>query len=326
MSSLYSPVVLTVFNRPDKTVRCIEALLENAEASGTDLFVFSDGSKSILDHDHIAAVRKCLSKVKGFRSIHVIERDVNFGVARNVIDGLTYVLADYDSVIHLEDDIIVSPFFLKYMNDALNCYRAMPTISCVTGYVPNINIPEAYSNETFFLRGADIWGWGTWRRAWAGFNKNSNDLYSELVRCRSLRYRFNFNNSFNYMGMLKANIMGLNDSWAIRWYASCFLNEQFVLYPTRSLVQNIGADSSGAHFNYKTSVYDTRLCEGPVGVTPLNPEDNLVFVEAFAEFFKMSNLSNSSARISMSMRTPLWLHGFYRYILRGLEKFLNRSI
>lgn len=67
--------------------------------------------------------------------MRLIERSINCGLANNIIDGVTSVINEYGKVIVLEDDLVVSPYFLKYMNDALNMYENEEEVVCIHGYV-----------------------------------------------------------------------------------------------------------------------------------------------------------------------------------------------
>ncbi len=115
----FTPVILFVFNRLEHTRRVIEALLENEEASYTELFIYSDGARNENDLDSIKAVRDYIHEVHGFKKVTIIERKCNIGLAQNIIEGVTEIINEYGKAIILEDDIVVSPVFLKYMNDAL---------------------------------------------------------------------------------------------------------------------------------------------------------------------------------------------------------------
>lgn len=139
--------------------------------------------------------------------------------------------------------MITSPYFLQYMNDALSLYKDIEEVISIHGYSYPV---KRTLPDTFFLRGADCWGWATWKRGWKLFNLDSSDLYQQL-QVNQQCYTFDFEGTHSYCKMLKNNIQGKNDSWAIRWYASAFLRNKLTLYPGRSLIHNIGNDGSGSH-------------------------------------------------------------------------------
>jgi glycosyltransferase involved in cell wall biosynthesis len=238
-----APVCLFAYNRPQHLRKTIESLRNNEYSLLTPLIIFCDGPKHGKMTAEIKLVRDYVRRLTGFHSIKIIEREQNLGLANSVIEGVTEVLTKYDRVIVLEDDIITSSLFLKYMNTSLDFYKNDERVISIHGYLPPLKIKF---ENAFFMRGADCWGWATWRRGWALFEQDGAKLLSEL-RANRLERDFNFDNSYPYIKMLEDQICGLNNSWAIRWYASAFLKEKLTLHPCQSLVQNIGHDGSGTH-------------------------------------------------------------------------------
>jgi hypothetical protein len=140
------------------------------------------------------------------------------------------------------------------MNRALSLYENDERVISIHGYV--YPVKEALP-ENFFLRGADCWGWATWKRGWDLFESRGEYLL-EKIKKEKLEYSFNFDGSYNYLDLLKMQIRGKNDSWAIRWHASAFLHNKFTLYPGKSLVANIGFDGSGANCQ-PTKGYNVKI-------------------------------------------------------------------
>jgi hypothetical protein len=257
-----TPITLFTYARPDHARRTVEALLQNRLAGSHDLIVFSDAARSPDKQSAVDEVRAYLATITGFRSVTIHHRPHNFGLAKSIIEGVTQVLSDHERIIVLEDDMVTSPHFLAYMNEALEKYADDERVISVHGYVYQVKqaLPEA-----FFLLGADCWGWATWRRGWRLFNPNGQALLDELKR-RDLTKEFDFNGAYGYSKMLEGQIKGLNDSWAVRWYASAFLAGKLTLYPGRSLVHNIGNDGSGTHCG-KDSGHDTELSTTPIDLS-----------------------------------------------------------
>ncbi len=274
-----APIALFVYRRADHVRLTLEALALNPESAESDLIVFSDGPKGEAAMADVAAVREYLKSVTGFRSMTIVERKQNLGLARSIITGVSHVLEGHDRVIVMEDDLVTSPHFLRYMNEALEHYRNDERVASVHGYVYPV---KETLPETFFLRGADCWGWGTWRRGWQLFTQDGAYLLFELRRQR-LTKQFDFDGGFAYTAMLEDQIAGKNDSWAIRWYASAFLKEKLTLYPGRSLVRNIGNDSSGVH-SETTDSYNVKLSATPVVVGGIPVQDSAKGRAAFVAF------------------------------------------
>ena len=281
--NVLAPIVVFTYNRPEHTQRTLNALLINPLANESDIIIYSDSARTANHNKAVDEVRSYLSELTGFRSIKVIHRDKNFGLAESIIQGVTEVLQQSEKVIVLEDDMVVSPYFLEYMNEALEQFVDDDRVISVHGYVypVDIELPEA-----FFLPGADCWGWATWRRGWALFNSDGQYLLDELVR-RHLIQEFDYNGAYPFLNMLKDQIKGKNDSWAIRWHASAFLANKLTLYPGRSLVNNIGNDSSGTHCGDSDSM-DAKLSETKINLNNIAVEPSQMGREAFENFLRQS--------------------------------------
>lgn len=282
MSSL-SPIVLFVFARPNHTLWTLRALAENYLADQSDLIVYADAARKEEEIEQVNAVREIVSLAKGFRSITVIEREKNYGLANNIIQGVTETCSRFGKLIVLEDDMLTSPHFLTYMNVALERYAEDDRVISIHGYTYPVaeKLPEA-----FFLRGADCWGWATWSRGWSLFNFDGQSLLDELTRRKLIR-EFDFNGAYPYSKMLEGQIKGVNDSWAVRWYASAFLAGKLTLYPGRSLVHNIGNDSSGTHCG-NSVLYDATLSSTPIDLKQVRVGPSRGARAAFEAFLRRS--------------------------------------
>ncbi len=278
---IYAPVALFVYNRPWHLRQTVEALLNNHEAPQTELFVFSDAAKGSSAEAAVAEVRAIIRQISGFSAVHIIEREENCGLARSIIDGVSAVCKDRGRAIVMEDDIFTSQYFLRYMNAGLDMYEYDQQVASIHGYVYPTSIPLP---ETFFLRGADCWGWATWQRGWDLFEPDGKLLLQQL-RQRNLTQRFDCNGAYPYTRMLEDQIAGKNDSWAIRWHASAFLQDRLTLYPGRSLVINTGNDNSGTH-STASACFLGELSDKPVKVERIPLEENEIARQAFINFFR----------------------------------------
>ncbi|MEO6003553.1 MAG: glycosyltransferase family 2 protein [Opitutus sp.] len=260
--------------------RTLAALAANDLARETDLIVFSDGPRTPLDAPAVAEVRAELTAIDGFQSVQIMSRERNLGLAGSIIEGVTKICSEYGRVIVLEDDLITSSGFLTYMNEALALYEPFDEVASIHGYVYPSNRARP---ETFLLRGADCWGWATWARAWKGFNPDGAALLRQLNE-RNLLLAFDYDGAAPYSEMLRAQIEGRNNSWAIRWHASAFLAGKFTLYPGRTLVQNIGL-AEGTHFA-DSDFPDAPASNTSVAVRLLPREENQECRAEFERFFR----------------------------------------
>lgn len=278
-----SPVVLFVYNRIDHTRRTVESLLNNELADHTVLFVYCDGAKCKEDEHSVQEVRKYISNIGGFKNVSVLNRSKNFGLARSIVDGVGNVLQDHESLIVLEDDIVTSSCFLRYMNEALNMYKEEKNVWQVTGY--NYPINEVIDESTFFFRGNSCWGWGTWRDRWKSYKKDIKQL--EDTFSKDDIYKFNFDGAASMWKQIQLNKDGKINTWCIFFYATMFLNKGLCLYPTKSLVRNIGHDGSGTHCATSSEYTEQVLSNEPVIIEKQPVIENKITFNEIRKYFKL---------------------------------------
>lgn len=250
-----SPIVVFGFNRPVHLRQTLAALSENFGAEESDLIIFIDGPRDTNDETLIqACVEVSNDFVHRFRSFKLVQGPSNQGLAKSIISGISEVLEKYPTIIVVEDDLVTSPYFLDFINRGLDRFAEDPEVASIHGFVTPFKKPLS---EPFFMRGADCWGWGTWRDRWQLFNPNGQELLDQL-ESRELLKEFDLGGAYPFSGMLKDQIAGKNNSWAIRWHASMFLQDKLTLYPARTYVVNIGFDGSGTHTGH-TSIYESEL-------------------------------------------------------------------
>jgi hypothetical protein len=297
VSDEFTPVVIFAYNRPIHFKKTLNALSSNPEAQFTDLIIYSDGPKFHEDYILVEQVRAIAKESNGFKSITIKEQYSNRGLANSVINGVSEQLTKTNSIIVLEDDMIVSKNFLSFMNKNLGLYEKDENVASIHAYCyPIANLPDL-----FFIRGADCWGWATWRRAWDEFEPDGSKLFNELI-IRKLKFRFNLMGSYNYTGMLKRQIAGINDSWAIRWHASMFLLNKVTLYPGKSLVQNIGFDGTGTHFLQNDTSYNIHLNDIEVSVTKIPIKVSKKATLSIVRFFYVRKVSIIINKVSIIIK------------------------
>jgi len=249
-----APVILFAFNRPEHTRKTLTALKRNHLSGQSKLFIYIDGPKSQEQAEKVEEVKKVAAEESWCGEVKIVESKTNKGLYASVIAGVTEIVNRYGKVIVLEDDLITDSFFLKFMNDALEKYEKDAKVISMTAYI----YPVKGLAPLFFLKGADCWGWATWKRGWDLLETDGKKLLKQLEE-KKLTAEFDFNNSYPYSQMLRDRIEGKNNSWAILWYASAFLANKLTLYPGSSLVQNIGIDGSGMHSGTYTDKFDVEL-------------------------------------------------------------------
>lgn len=243
-SMTFAPIALFAYNRPGHLKRTVEALRSARHAQESRLWIFCDGPKRPEDSETVAQVRTYARSVRGFETVTVVERERNFGLAASVTEGVRRLCDEFGRVIVVEDDLIVSSRFLDFLNQALDHYEEEEKVMQVSGYM----YPGEFGapGGSLFLPMISCWGWATWKRAWEQYDPAMTG-YEVLCRDRRRRKEFDLGGAYDYFDMLKRQVMGKIDSWGICWHLSVFMQHGLVLYPTRSMVRNIGVDGSGTH-------------------------------------------------------------------------------
>ncbi len=241
-----SPVLIFVYNRPLHTQECIHALQQNRLARETDLFIYADAPEK--PDSKAESVRAFIRSIQGFKSVSIIERKSHYGLARSIISGVTDSINAYGNAIVLEDDLVTSPFFLTYMNDALKFYKNNKNIFSISGYnypPETLKIPENYKNDVFLSYRPSSWGWATWEDRWGEVDWGISD-YDQFINTAHEQKQFNRGGD-DLTPMLKDFMRGRIDSWAIRFCYAHYKTGAYALFPVCSYVDNIGFDTTGTH-------------------------------------------------------------------------------
>lgn len=255
MNSNLAPIVLFCYNRPWHVEQTLIALSKNELADQSVLYIYCDGPKENAAEEQISKikqVREVVRKEQWCKEVYIIEAEKNKGLADSIISGVTEIVNKYGKIIVLEDDMLTSPYFLDYMNDALEKYKEEERVMHITGFMFPINksIPE-----TFFYQVPHCWSWGTWRRSWKYFSNNINELYSYWSKDWK---KFNKWGWTDLQDQLESNYKGNLYTWFIKWHAVVLRMNGLSLYPGHSLVRNIGHDGTGENCS-KTNKYDVDV-------------------------------------------------------------------
>jgi hypothetical protein len=262
-----APIALFVYNRPDHTRRTLKFLQANYLAEESRLYIFADAAKTPAEEENVNQVLEIIKSAEGFKIIKIIQQKKNLGLAQSIINGVNELIETYGKVIVFEDDLLSSPYTLEYFNEALDKYQEEENLMHISAYM----YPLAKANnlpETFIYRAVHSWGWATWKRAWNHFNPDIDDLISKFDQQKI--NEFSIEGKMNFWKQIKDFKAGKNNSWAIRWYASVFLNDGLSLNPSKSLIHNIGHDGSGIHSNventYAVNIHPHAIKEFPAEV------------------------------------------------------------
>jgi hypothetical protein len=303
-------IAVFAFNRPDHLGRLLDSLLSNPQFHSSPLYLFVDGPRDCNDNKMIQEVQNVIeSKLINVR-FDLIQREINLGLSRSLIEGISKILNIHDKVIVLEDDLVVSPKFIEFCNEGLVHYEMDLKVASIQGYSKELNYDK---HDTYFLRGADCWGWATWKNRWQEFQEDADKLYQE-IHASGLEKVFDVGGAYPYTNMLIRQARGKLDSWAIRWHASMFLSNRLSLYPTTTLVDNLGRDGSGIHAGDTRKVNrNLNLSTPKIGDIPILENNEVLrkYEKALRSEYKI-----------YSFRSP---HKYREYLSRILNKLLKES-
>lgn len=284
-----APIALFVYNRVDHAQKTVEALKNNELATESILYVFSDGPKpdaSEIQRKNISDVKKYIYTIKGFKDVVIEDSERNKGLANSIIGGVSKVLEKYGRIIVLEDDLVTNKFFLRYMNDCLNVYMENKSIYMIGGYNYNFRIPKSYKEDVYVVHRGCSTGWATWRDRWIGADWSMSD-YKEFVTNEEAITRFNRGGN-DMTPMLKLQMEGKIDSWAIRWDYYMSKQDAYCLHPTKSLLYNVGWDGTGIHSDardesfYRSELYQNKQYDFKL---PLTVIADPIIEERFKRFY-----------------------------------------
>lgn len=277
------PLAIAVFayNRPHHLARCLSDLQSMREAQSSHLRIYIDGAKTNDSADVHSQVVDVARSARGFASTKIEVSETNLGLAESIIKGVSRTVEEFGEAVVVEDDLRLSPHFLTFMRAGLDTYRETKEVYSIHGYSYPVNTKLP---ATFFLRGADCWGWATWSRAWRRFQPEAGVLV-RMIEDRGLAREFDLDGNYPFMRMLRENARGRNDSWAIRWHASAFLDDALTLYPGKSLVWNSGLDGSGTHSG-DLQLHDKFVSDLPIEVAAIPLEESKFARRAFGQYLK----------------------------------------
>lgn len=280
MAVILSPIVLFAYKRLEHTKQTVSTLAQNHLAAESELICFCDGPRERADIPAVDAVRAYLKTVTDFKRVTVIEREKNYGLAASVISGVSDVLREHPNLIVLEDDMLTSPHFIRYMNDGLNKYERVKEVGTIQAYtLPVEDMPDFY-----FMLGADCWGWATWRDRWSLLQTDALDLLRKLYQRREL-VRYDTNGAAGQLNILLGQLRGQVSSWHALWYATTFLHGKLALHPRESFIENIGADGSGTHVG-GGDLIPTLLAGEYSGELPEQISENTAIANTFHDLWE----------------------------------------
>jgi Glycosyl transferase family 2 len=252
-----APIAIFIYNRSEELRQMLLSLKSCVGFDESPIIVFGDGPKNPQNIEKVEAARNTARELLGSRAIYKFSM-VNKGLTRSLIDGARDVVSEYGRIIVLEDDLLLAPNFLTFMNGALERYENEDHVYMVSGH--SHHVPEiAQRKEAVLMPITTTQGWATWNRAWAQLDEQAAGS-DKLFKNRDMRRRFNLNSTYDYATMLKRQLLGMGNSWGILWYWTVFRAKGLIVFPPQTLVYNVGMNTAGTNgygrFRKFASSYD----------------------------------------------------------------------
>lgn len=280
-----APIVIFAYRRKSKLKNLINSILRNNESKNTLIYFFQDSYKDSEDMNDVIKVRKYILEIKGFKKKIIIFRKKNLGLANNIISGINLVFKKHGKAIFLEDDLIVSSNFIRFMNEALVKYYKNNNVWHINGW--SYKLGSKLNYDVFFVKNMNCWGWATWRDRWRKFDKNPY----KFIRIFNKRmiFEFNFNNQINNWSQIIRNFKKKISTWAIFWYATIFVNKGLCLSFSQSLIRYDGFDLKSTHSHYKSpynNIYKNSLSKKKFINFPSIVKEDLNYINNLSAFIK----------------------------------------
>ena len=238
-----TPVLFLIFNRPDTTRRVFDAI---RRARPARLFVAADGPRKDRPEDAglCSRAREIIRQVDWECNVQTLFREENLGCKRAVSSAIDWFFSHVEEGIILEDDCLPDTSFFPFCRQLLARYRDDKRVMMIAGinYLFNeVEVRESY----YFSRYYAIWGWATWKRAWALYDVQMTDWPEYDAR----NYLDDIYQDKKIVSFLRDMIQGAYenrlDTWDIQWVYTCIFNYGLSVCPKHTLVSNIGI--SGSH-------------------------------------------------------------------------------
>lgn len=248
-----TPVVLFIFNRPDKTQLSFDAI---KKAKPKTLIIISDGPRKNItnEQDLVFKSRDIVSSVDWECNVIKQYSDINLGCLRRVVTGINYTFSLFERAIFIEDDCVPTLNFFKFMEWGLNAFQHNREIGMISGsnLVSNI-APINYING--FSNFINIWGWSCWKRTWDIHNPyiSISETNSTIFKILNPKI-YSFWQRLYWRELLKFTLFK-GSTWDFQLQFTFFKNNLLSVYPKYNLIDNVGFDFNSTHTSMETPRY-----------------------------------------------------------------------
>lgn len=301
----FAPVMIITLNRHAHLIRCIESLSACTHAGNTDLYIALDYPAEASHWKGYKIIEEYLPHIKGFKSVNIIKRNINFGPQKNAVNLREEVLKKYDRMIFSEDDNEFAPNFLDYINKGLDKFENDPNVVAICGYNYPIVIPPKYTHNHYYCKAFSAWGYGRWRDKPMNYICTPNEMKVLLKDISYIKESLKYFQLTNIYTLLTENKKTKYGDGAIT--ISLLKNNQYCIFPTISKVRNHGRDGSGVHKSItKKDIYKNQI---------IDEDKQFFFTEGAPTTYKyiIKNIRKHFSLTTMSKIKNFLLHQFHKF-------------
>lgn len=239
-SEYNTPILLIAFNRPDTTAKVFEQI---RKLKPKHLYIAVDGART----NKSGEKEKCEQVKDIFKNIdwdcdtHTLFRDKNLGCKMGVSSAITWFFENVEQGVIIEDDILLDPSFFNFAEELLEYYKDDEEVMEI--HAVNFQPKKRTENSYYFSKYALVWGWATWRRAWAKYDVAIKDynktILEEIISDSKVIEKFDSN--------LRQIMKGTLDTWDFQWNYTIWKNKGLTITPETNLCANIGFGSDATH-------------------------------------------------------------------------------
>lgn len=279
----FAPIIVSVYDRKRHLENCINSLKNNYYAKDTILYIVSDNANTEEDKKIITDIRNYIKTISGFKEVRCIFNETNLGSYESQRNAIEKILNEHDTFIFLEDDNVVSKYFLNYMNEGLEKFKNDRSIFSISAYThSDLKIPLNYNKDIYIWACTCPWGYATWKDRWYELDLELSK-YPNFIKDKKRVRRFK-KIAPDFMGTLKADREEMIKAMDIKIFFNMFLNNKYSIFPVKSLVRNMGFEGTGEHCGIDDKYSNEEIYQEEIKFPQKIEIDKRIF-KAFRKYF-----------------------------------------
>ncbi len=254
-----TPILYIVFNRLD-TVK--QTFPQIKKCQPKELYVAADGPRLSKpeEPERCKTVRNwILSQIDWDCNVHTLFREKNLGCKYGVAGAIKWFFENVEQGIVIEDDIFPAQSFFKFCEQMLEIYKDRNDIGFISGCCAFPALCK--KNSDYFLSTIPgVWGWASWKRAVKDYSPDRASLLeNEQKKVKTIILDKHAEKALlNYSESAVKNEIDTWDYQMVDYMAS---HGFYTIYPSKSLVRNIGFISDSTHTSTRPYWYTDTLYE-----------------------------------------------------------------